>query len=1375
MKSGVFVRVLILLLVGTLLFSLVTAFVVPSDVQKVLDDSGSVDVFVHVDDSGLSSLKSQVSSPASVNRRPSFDIRDSVLDDVGAVDFNSLPKDRRVHDKNGRGLGVSSGVPSIILKSKFSSSQDFVVRVDSGGLERLKKNKLVADISLDRLLNVSSLDSSEYSLALQSAVPVISSGEAWGLKVGGVNLTGSGRSVCVLDSGIDATHSAFGSRVLNQKCFCSIGDGCCPNGQSVDNAANDSGADSHGTHVAGIVGADFGDLRGVAPSVGIVAVKVCSSSCSLSDLALGIEYCSNVSNQFNISVLTMSVGDHGEYTSSTCPTSLDSVINVAYARGLHYFAATDNQGHTGGVSHPGCSVNTTSVGATDDGDAIASFSNYGGDRFDIFAPGVAINSTIVGGGTGSKQGTSMATPMAAGATALIYQALNLSNIVYTPVQVEQLMKDTGVPVSSWTRVDIGSALTKLLYNYGINRSSKSVGIFNLSSISFSSSTIPLSFAGPCINFSNRRVSMNVSGSCSSLNASSVITMKNVTPYLTLWDVSDIDYIVVNSSALFYANYSNSSVLLNDEECTSCGNISYAGGDVSFSVSNFSLPVSNFSVASGNGINVSNACFFLLNNSQQSISGNMSLNGSGSYFFNTSVSVAGTWSWSVNCSVVGVGNTFKNDTVFVKAEVSPPNLSITFPLNDTIVYNSSVSLMFNSSDNFYSNVSYDVFINSSLNSSGTALNDSLTNISLVLPDGSWNITVRLTDESLNKISKSVLFWVDNVSTIHLNSPAVFANFTVLNTTFLWNVSHVSASTLNCSVVIDGLFLSNSTVGNNTAQNVSIVLDESSHSWYTVCTFDRFGKARNLSSTTRNFTLDISGPVIERLNVLNNSVVNSSNFVSFNLNISENVSSLRTCSLFLNDSLSETVNVTNGVVVVNQTLLNGAYSWFASCNNSFGLNTTTSSFFFTVNVTNTPPVWFANISNFSAVEDASSLLNLSQYVNDSSDDPLRFSFFTMNASITINNDSKIATITPQSNFTGLIFIVFNASDVLNASAISNNVSLNVTPINDAPFLASNISGQSWEQGSSKNNAFSLYSHFSDVDNSTLNFVVVGNSSIIVSITNGSVSLSAGSSYTGSEIVNFTATDGEYNVTSNPVILTVNAVQASSTSTSSGGGGGGGSTLSSNASSTRQPSVSGAVKRVLLNVKSSVSESFVVSSPTLPVTKMSLVPSNDVSQSTFEISPIVGSPSVGTAPGSVYQYISFSLSGMNVSQATISFKVPSSWFINHSVDSVKLYRYVSEWTPLETKHTSSGSDFEYYDAVTPGFSFFAISAESLPVLLEKNETVTPEPVNPELNNTEEVIVLEEKGIPSIIQEIQANWYVRGIILLIAFIGLGIWVWKK
>lgn len=104
-----------------------------------------------------------------------------------------------------------------------------------------------------------------------------------------------------------------------------------------------------------------------------------------------------------------------------------------------------------------------------------------------------------------------------------------------------------------------------------------------------------------------------------------------------------------------------------------------------------------------------------------------------------------------------------------------------------------------------------------------------------------------------------------------------------------------------------------------------------------------------------------------------------------------------------------------------------------------------------------------------------------------------------------------------------------------------------------------------------------------------------------------------------------------------------------------------------------------------------------------------------------------SITPVVGDAHMYMKihvFGLSDNNIEQATIKFKVEKSWMEENNLNDtdVKLYRYYeSEWVELETMPINSAGSYVYYEAVTPGFSYFAISGESSQAIVTTTTTTT------------------------------------------------------
>lgn len=111
------------------------------------------------------------------------------------------------------------------------------------------------------------------------------------------------------------------------------------------------------------------------------------------------------------------------------------------------------------------------------------------------------------------------------------------------------------------------------------------------------------------------------------------------------------------------------------------------------------------------------------------------------------------------------------------------------------------------------------------------------------------------------------------------------------------------------------------------------------------------------------------------------------------------------------------------------------------------------------------------------------------------------------------------------------------------------------------------------------------------------------------------------------------------------------------------------------------------------------------------------NSVVNAQITVSKLASKPSSISqdVTGTVYNYVQFdktNLDDTSVSSATIKFKVPKSWITANNMDdsTVSLYRYSSStWNKLVTSKSAEDTDNFYYEAATPGFSVFAIAAQS------------------------------------------------------------------
>ncbi|MCD1296327.1 peptidase S8 [Methanocella sp. CWC-04] len=316
-------------------------------------------------------------------------------------------------------------------------------------------NGMAVTIPDDRVNELKALDNVKYvekdqevTVLLDKAVPQINAPDVWA-----AGYTGKGVKVCVIDTGIDASHPDLnGNKVVAWVDYVK--------GQT--SPYDDHG---HGTHcsstIAGTGAASSGQYKGVAPEASLMGCKVLGKdgSGSNSNIIKGIDWAVKNGAQ----VISMSLG------SSTHSQASDDAVNNAVKAGVTVVVAAGNSGPSKKtVACPGDCESALTVGASDRNDQIASFSSRGPTydgrvKPDVTNMGVGLVAAKATGTSGGKpvnqyytamSGTSMATPMTAGTVALLLQA----KPDMTPAQVKNALTKTAKP--------LGSGVPNTDYGYG---------------------------------------------------------------------------------------------------------------------------------------------------------------------------------------------------------------------------------------------------------------------------------------------------------------------------------------------------------------------------------------------------------------------------------------------------------------------------------------------------------------------------------------------------------------------------------------------------------------------------------------------------------------------------------------------------------------------------------------------------------------------------------------------------------------------------------------------------------------------------------------------------------------------------------------------
>jgi len=262
------------------------------------------------------------------------------------------------------------------------------------------------------------------------------------------NYTGAGVRAYIIDTGIRYSHSEFEGRA-------SFGfDAFAADPTDPLLGYDGSGdCDGHGTHVAGTVG---GKTWGVAKQTSLIGVRVlnCAGYGSDADVIAGMDWVAK--NATLPAVANMSLGD--VIPTKTMGTSgpIDDAVKALVASGVTLGVAAGNGWGNGTVGADACMFpisnvpEAITVAASTKTDTRTTWTNYGA-CIDIFAPGSGITSATIetDNASGSKSGTSMATPHVVGVAALIlHQAPGATPAQVRDVMVSQATQNIVLPTTT---------------------------------------------------------------------------------------------------------------------------------------------------------------------------------------------------------------------------------------------------------------------------------------------------------------------------------------------------------------------------------------------------------------------------------------------------------------------------------------------------------------------------------------------------------------------------------------------------------------------------------------------------------------------------------------------------------------------------------------------------------------------------------------------------------------------------------------------------------------------------------------------------------------------------------------------------------------